>query len=63
MAFSNHYEEVLDVIDAMFRGFQEQFRDQIEIVKRFFLHGDLVLPEQTVRLQYSEGIKMLHDLG
>ena len=33
MAFENHYEEVLDVIDAMFlaifRGLKEQYRDQV----------------------------------
>ena len=36
---------------------------QIEIVKRFFPHEDLVFPEKTIRLQYSEGIRMLQEAG
>ncbi|CAL1708334.1 unnamed protein product [Somion occarium] len=67
MAFESHYDEVLDVIDDMFltifRGLKEHYRDEIEIVKRLFPHEDLVFPEKTVRLLYSEGIRMLQEAG
>ncbi|KAI0070719.1 aspartyl-tRNA synthetase, cytoplasmic [Panus rudis PR-1116 ss-1] len=67
MAFENHYEEVLDVIDEMFltifRGLQRDYRDEIEIIKRQYPHEDLVFPDKTVRLLYSDGIKMLQEAG
>jgi ergosteryl-3beta-O-L-aspartate synthase len=67
MAFESHYEEVMDLIDGMFlnmfRGLQKDYRDEIESVKKSYPHDDLVFPEKTLRLKFSEGVKILVESG
>ncbi|KAH9830768.1 aspartyl-tRNA synthetase, cytoplasmic [Rhodofomes roseus] len=67
MQFDNHYHEVLDMLDGMlkfiFRGLQERFRDEIAVVKTQFPHEDLVILDETPRIKFADGIKMLKEAG
>ncbi|KAH9924394.1 aspartyl-tRNA synthetase cytoplasmic [Fomitopsis serialis] len=67
MQFDNHYHEVLDMLDGMFkfifRGLQERLRDEIETVKTQFPHDDLVILDETPRIRFADGIKMLREAG
>ena len=67
MAFEEHYHEVVDVMDEMFKtifkGLQQHFKKEIEIVKSQFPHDDFVFPEQTVRLHYKDAVKLLREAG
>lgn len=67
MAIDEHYHEVLRVLDgtfkAIFKGVYENYRHEIDIVKRHFPHEDLVWLEETPRIPFAEGIKMLNDSG
>ncbi|KAH8079405.1 aspartyl-tRNA synthetase, cytoplasmic [Cristinia sonorae] len=67
MAFESHYEEVMDVIDEVlkhiFKGLLSRYRQEIETVKKQFPHEDVVIPDETVVLKFSEGIQMLRESG
>ncbi|KZT64350.1 lysyl-tRNA synthetase [Daedalea quercina L-15889] len=72
MQFDHHYHEVLDMLDGMlkhiFRGLQERFKDEacalhIEAVKTQFPHDDLVILDETPRIRFADGIKMLREDG
>ncbi|EKM56863.1 uncharacterized protein PHACADRAFT_118899 [Phanerochaete carnosa HHB-10118-sp] len=67
MSFENHYHEVLDVIDDtlkhIFKGLQQRFRNEIETVKSAFPHDNFVILDETPRIRFSDGIKMLKDAG
>ncbi|KAI0644501.1 aspartyl-tRNA synthetase cytoplasmic [Trametes meyenii] len=67
MAIDSHYHEVMDLLDdllkTVFRGLQAKFRDEIETVKKYYPHDDLVILDETPRLRFSEAIQMLRDSG
>ncbi|THG93233.1 hypothetical protein EW026_g7952 [Hermanssonia centrifuga] len=67
MAFETHYHEVLDVIDDtlkyIFKGLQSGYRDEIEAVKTAFPHEDVVILDETPRLKFADGIRMLREAG
>ncbi|KAI0395861.1 aspartyl-tRNA synthetase [Xylariaceae sp. FL0594] len=67
MALLNDYHEAMDVIDSMlkaiFKGVYERYRKEINIVKERFPHEDLVWLEETPRLTFKEGVKLLNDSG
>lgn len=67
MAIDEHYHEVLTTLDRTFKhifaGVYERYRDEIEHVKRQFPHEDLVWIEETPRLPFAEGIRLLNDSG
>lgn len=67
MAFEEHYHEVLDVLDelfvSIFTGLKERFRNEIEAVRRQYPFHEFEFLPKTLRLQYSEGIKMLKEGG
>ncbi|OBZ67021.1 Aspartate--tRNA ligase, cytoplasmic [Grifola frondosa] len=67
MAIDSHYHEVLEMLDNMFkyvfRGLQAQYRDEIEIVKLQYPHEDLVVLDQTPRLKFADGMRMLCESG
>lgn len=67
MAIDEHYHEVLRTLDrtfkAIFTGIYENFRPEIEIIKRQFPHEDLVWLEQTPIIPFAEGIRMLNESG
>ncbi|CCM00839.1 uncharacterized protein FIBRA_02881 [Fibroporia radiculosa] len=67
MQIDSHYHEILDTIDRMFihifRGLQERYSVEIEEVKLHFPHDDLVILDQTPRINFTDGIKMLKESG
>lgn len=67
MAIDLDYHEAMRMIDGMlkhiFRTVQAQNRAEIEAVKKQFPHEDLVFPEETVVLTFSEGIRLLRGSG
>ncbi|KAH9945653.1 aspartyl-tRNA synthetase cytoplasmic [Amylocystis lapponica] len=67
MSFDSHYSEVLDMLDDMFkfifRGLQDKYKDEIEMVKTQYPHDDLVILDETPRLKFAEGIRMLKESG
>jgi len=67
MAFEEHYHEVLDIIDGMFKNMFKtlytKYADEMKIVQQAFPHKDLVWLENTPRIPFREGIQMLLDSG
>ncbi|TIB73478.1 aspartyl-tRNA synthetase [Wallemia mellicola] len=67
MAFEEHYHEVVEVMDEMFknifRGLKQQYAKEIEIIKAQFPHDEFVFPEETVKLHYKEAIALLREAG
>lgn len=67
MAIDEHYHEVLRVLDSTFKAIftyvYENYKDEIEVVKRQFPHEDLVWLEQTPVIPFAEAIRMLNDSG
>lgn len=67
MAIEKHYHEVLRVLDttfkAIFKHIYDNYRNEIEIVKRQFPHEDLVWLDETPVLPFAEAIRMLNETG
>lgn len=67
MAFNYHYHEVVDVIGKLFvqifKGLRNEYQTEIETVKKQFPHEDFEFLEPSLRLNYSEGVAMLRNVG
>ncbi|KAH9858604.1 aspartyl-tRNA synthetase cytoplasmic [Lenzites betulinus] len=67
MTIESHYHEVVDLLDelfkSIFKGLQSQFRAEIETVKQFYPHDDVVILDETPRFKFSEAIQILKDSG
>ncbi|KAJ3413021.1 aspartate--tRNA ligase dps1 [Chytridiales sp. JEL 0842] len=67
MAFEEHYHEVLDLFDKLFvfifDGLKTRYANEIATVKRQYPFEDFLYLPQSLRLKYSEGIKMLREAG
>lgn len=67
MQLKEHYHEALDLIDDMlkhvFKTVYAKYRTEIESIKAHFPHEDLQWLEQTPRIPFKEGVKMLRDSG
>ncbi|XP_067687206.1 aspartate--tRNA ligase, cytoplasmic-like isoform X1 [Haliotis asinina] len=67
MAFNYHYHEVVDVIGnmfvAIFKGLQQNFAEEIEIVHKQFPAEPFKFLEPSLRLDYREGVQMLQEVG
>ena len=67
MAIDEHYHEVLRMLDRTFKhiftGIYQQYRHEIDIVKRRFPHEDLVWLEETPRIPFADGIRLLNETG
>ena len=67
MAIDRHYHEAMWLIDAtlkhIFEGVYKNCRREIETLKHHFPQEDLVWHEQTTRITFSEGVKMLNESG
>jgi ergosteryl-3beta-O-L-aspartate synthase len=67
MALQESYYEAMDVIDdtlkAIFKGIYDRYRRELEIVKLRYPHEDLVWLEETPRIPFAEGIRMLVESG
>jgi len=68
MAIEENYHEALDVIDGMFKSvfagiYAGKFSRELAAIKRSFPHEDLIWLDETPRIPFAEGIKMLRDSG
>ncbi|KAF2397525.1 aspartyl-tRNA synthetase [Trichodelitschia bisporula] len=67
MAIDEHYHEVLTMLDRtfkhIFKGIYENYRHEIDVVQHQFPHEDLVWIEETPRIPFAEGIRLLNDSG
>ncbi|RHZ59512.1 hypothetical protein Glove_363g9 [Diversispora epigaea] len=68
MAFEEHYHEVLDVLDELFRfifsGLKSRYASEIETVKRQYPSADFEFhSEKTLKLEYKDAVKLLRENG
>ncbi|THX10390.1 aspartyl-tRNA synthetase-like protein [Aureobasidium pullulans] len=67
MAIDEHYHEVLRTLDGlfkfMFKKVYENYRHEIDTLKKHFPHEDLVWLDKTPIIPFSEGIRLLNDSG
>jgi aspartyl/asparaginyl-tRNA synthetase len=69
MAFETHYHEVLGMLEDMFlyifKGLDERFAKEIAIVRKQYPVEEFKFPEpgKTLRLNFTDGIKMLQEAG
>ncbi|KAI0782115.1 aspartyl-tRNA synthetase, cytoplasmic [Abortiporus biennis] len=67
MTIERSYDEVIDVIDSVFKeifqGLLDNCREEIEVVKLHHPHEDLKWLDKTLRLKFSDGIKLLKESG
>ncbi|KAK4545673.1 hypothetical protein LTR36_002626 [Oleoguttula mirabilis] len=67
MAIDEHYHEVLRTLDstfkAIFKFVYDNYRPEVEVVKRQFPHEDLLWLEETLILPFADAIRMLNDSG
>lgn len=67
MAFNYHYHEVLDVIGELFvelfKGLQQEYADEIKTIDRQFPCEPFRFLEPSLRINFSEGVKLLRDNG
>ncbi|KAM3401264.1 hypothetical protein ACQJBY_005809 [Aegilops geniculata] len=67
MKIEEHYFEVMDFVDGLFvylfKHLAENCSEMLDIIKEQYPCHTLKYLEQTPRLRYSEGIKMLQDSG
>ncbi|KIW12971.1 aspartate-tRNA(Asn) ligase [Exophiala spinifera] len=67
MAIDRHYHEAMWLIDTtlkeIFKKVYERNRKDIDTLKHHFPHHDLVWLEETPRITFAEGAKMLNDSG
>ncbi|KAL6251154.1 aspartate--tRNA ligase dps1 [Rhinocladiella similis] len=67
MAIGRHYHEAMWLIDStlkeIFKKLYERNRNDVDTLKHHFPHDDLVWLEQTPRITFAEGVKLLNDSG
>lgn len=67
MAIKYHYHEVVDVIGelftSIFRGLEAEYTAEIETVRKQYASEPFMFLEPALRLDYSEGVKMLNENG
>lgn len=67
MAFSDDYTEVLDTIECLFMhifsNLEEKFSEEIATVRAQFNLTEFKYLQKALRLNYSDGIKLLQDDG
>jgi aspartyl/asparaginyl-tRNA synthetase len=67
MPFREHYDEVLDVMDAMFnymfKGLTEKYKTELEAVREQHPFEDLKWSYPCLRLEYKDAIKLLVEKG
>ncbi|KAI9360541.1 hypothetical protein BD770DRAFT_441865 [Pilaira anomala] len=67
MAFNEHYHEVLEVLEELIvyllTNLKTRYANEIEIIKKQYEFEDFEFLPKTLRLPFSEGIKMLREAG
>ncbi|KAF7862629.1 hypothetical protein EAF04_007502 [Stromatinia cepivora] len=67
MALEEHYHEALTLIDGMFKnlwkGIYDRYQKEIDLIDQFYPHTKVEWLEETPRIPFSAGVKMLVDSG
>lgn len=67
IAIKYHYHEVLDIIGDLFiqifKGLEERYSNEIETVRKQYPSEPFKFLEPALRLEYSEGVKLLNENG
>ncbi|KAB8296690.1 hypothetical protein EYC80_002112 [Monilinia laxa] len=67
MALEEHYHEALTLIDGMFKnlwkGIYDRYQPEIDLIDQFYPHTKVEWLEETPRIPFSIGVKMLVDSG
>lgn len=67
MALEEHYHETLDIIDGMFKNLwkkiYERYQFEIDIISQYYPHEKVLWLEETPRIPFSQGVKMLIEDG
>lgn len=67
MAIEEHYHEVVDVLDSLFlsifRGLKQKYSHEIDVIWKQFPCDDFLFLEETLRLPFKEGMRMLREAG
>lgn len=67
MAIKYHYHEVLDTIGDLFtkifKGLEQRYATEIETVRKQYPSEPFQFLEPALRLEYSEGVKLLNEYG
>ncbi|KIW87010.1 aspartate-tRNA(Asn) ligase [Cladophialophora bantiana CBS 173.52] len=67
MVIDRHYHEAMWLIDAtlkdIFKTLYDCNRNDIDTLKHHFPHDDLVWRDETPRLTFAEGVKLLNESG
>jgi aspartyl/asparaginyl-tRNA synthetase len=67
MAINEHYHEAMYTLDGMlkaiFRGLQDRFGKEIDLIRRQFPSEPFLWPEETVVLQFPQAVQLLREAG
>lgn len=67
IAIKYHYHEVLDIIGDLFtqifKGLEQRYSNEIETVRKQYPSEPFQYLEPALRLEYSEGVKLLNENG
>ena len=67
MTIKEHYFEVLDLLADLFvficKGLESRHKTELEVIRKQYPFEDFKVKEPVVRLNFKDGIKMLHEAG
>ena len=67
MAIEEHYHEVVDLLDslllAIFQGLKQKYSHEIDVIRKQFPCEDFLVLDETLRLPFKEGMRMLREAG
>ena len=67
MTIKEHYFEVLDLLADLFvficRGLESKYKPELEVIRKQYPFEDFKVKEPVVRINFKEGVKMLHEAG
>lgn len=67
MAIEEHYDEVIDTLDSLFlnifKGLKSKFAREIDVISKQFPCEEFLFLDETLRLPFTEGTKMLQEAG
>ena len=67
MTIEEHYHEVVDMLDSLFlnifRGLRSKYSKEIDVIRKQFPCEDFLFLEETLRMPFSEGMRMLREAG
>jgi aspartyl/asparaginyl-tRNA synthetase len=67
MTIKEHYFEVLDLLADLFvficKGLESHYKTELEVIRKQYPFEDFKVKEPVVRINFKEGVKMLHEAG